>query len=120
MTWIYSQRSGILWHDTEEVGEGYAGKQGDCNNPWSDTKVGYGPIPRGLYRIGTAYKHPKLGSVTMNLTPVGHNAQGRTAFRIHGDSRTAPGSASEGCIVLPLAVRQSIADSNDKELFVGY
>jgi hypothetical protein len=56
----------------------------------------------------------------MNLSPIGHNAHGRTAFRIHGDSRLRPGTASEGCIVLPLAIRQKIADSNDKEIFVGY
>jgi hypothetical protein len=120
MTWIYSQRLGVLSHDTEEVGNGYAGKELDCNNPWSETKVGYGPIPRGLYKIGSSYKHPKLGSFTMNVTPVGHNAHGRTAFRIHGDSRLRPGAASEGCIILPLAIRQMISESNDKELFVGY
>jgi len=56
----------------------------------------------------------------MNLSPIGHNAHGRTAFRIHGDSGIRPGTASEGCIILPLAIRQKIADSNDKEIFVGY
>jgi hypothetical protein len=120
MTWLYSQSLGTISHDTEIVGEGYAGKELDCNNPWSETKKGYGPLPRGLYRVGPSYRHSKLGSVTMNLSPIGHNAHGRTAFRIHGDSRLRPGTASEGCIVLPLAIRQKIADSNDKEIFVGY
>lgn len=120
MTWFYSQSQGTLWHDTEEVGKGYSGKGIDCNNHGSESKIGYGPIPRGLYTIGSGYKHSKLGSVTMNLTPVGHNAHGRTAFRIHGDSSAHPGAASEGCIVLPLAVRQRIDESNDKELCVGY
>lgn len=120
MAWIYSQTLGTVWHDTEEVGIGYSGKEGGCNKPMSETKVGYGPIPRGLYRIGAAYKHPRLGSCTMNLSPVGHTAHGRTAFRIHGDSGRTPGAASEGCIILPLAIRKAIDNSNDKELFVGY
>jgi len=120
MAWIYSQSNGTISHDSHVIGKGYSGKELDCNNPWSEMKVGYGPIPRGLYRIGLSYKHPKLGSHTMNLVPVGHDANGRSAFRIHGDSRRCPGTASEGCIVLPLAIRQLIAESNDEELFVGY
>lgn len=54
----------------------------------------------------------------MVLSPDGHNAHGRTAFLIHGDSRTNPGNASEGCIVLPPAVRIRIAQSGDTTLEV--
>jgi hypothetical protein len=47
----------------------------------------------------------------LDLTPVGHKARGRTEFLIHGDSKTAPGDASEGCIILPPDVRKKIASS---------
>ena len=52
----------------------------------------------------------------MNLDPVGHNAHGRTHFRIHGNN--ASNDASEGCIVLPPAVRRLIAGSADNRLEV--
>jgi hypothetical protein len=77
-----------------------------------------GPIPRGRYRIGPQYAHPSKGPVTMALSPVGHTAQGRTHFLIHGDSIRHPGAASEGCIVLDRAARQAIAASGDTDLEV--
>jgi hypothetical protein len=49
----------------------------------------------------------------MTLTPVGHNAHGRTHFLIHGDSITDPGNASQGCIVLRKKLREAIAVSGD-------
>lgn len=54
----------------------------------------------------------------MNLDPVGHAAHGRTLFRIHGDSRLSPGTASEGCIILPRHVRAQISASGDIDLVV--
>jgi hypothetical protein len=44
-----------------------------------------------------------------DLTPDGHEAHGRTEFLIHGDSVDAPGTASEGCIILSPAIRKKIA-----------
>jgi hypothetical protein len=37
---------------------------------------------------------------------------------IHGDSINHPGDASEGCVVLSRAVRQTIAASGDTDLEV--
>ncbi len=52
----------------------------------------------------------------MNLDPVGHDALGRTDFRIHGDNVNH--DASHGCIILGPLIRRAIADSADKVLEV--
>ncbi|WP_267253478.1 tlde1 domain-containing protein [Noviherbaspirillum malthae] len=77
-----------------------------------------GPIPRGHYRIGRPYQSESKGPHVMNLDPGGHAAHGRTLFRIHGDSRMSPGTASEGCIILPRHVRAQISASGDIDLVV--
>ena len=77
-----------------------------------------GPIPRGQYTIGGAVDREDKGPVTMSLTPVGHNAHGRTSFLIHGRSRERPDDSSTGCIVLDRFERQSIAASGDTVLVV--
>jgi hypothetical protein len=43
---------------------------------------------------------------------------GRSAFFIHGDSRTRPGTASNGCIILSRPTRTAIDRSDDKVLVV--
>lgn len=123
MAWTYHQFSGRLEHDGRVIATGYSGYglRGE-NNPLWQTFQGYGPIPRGLYRISLPYHHPTHGVFTMNLTPVGHHALGRTGFQIHGDSKTKTylGMASEGCIILALPVRERIGLSADKTLAVGW
>ena len=109
---IYGQRTGTLWlrvaSDDTIVGRGYSGKKGTSrNNPQHEDKVGEGPIPKGVYRIGPAFKHRRLGPVAMQLHPLGHDARGRTGFYIHGDNRE--GDASTGCVILPAPVRKQIA-----------
>jgi hypothetical protein len=52
----------------------------------------------------------------MDLTPLGHNANGRSDFRIHGDNSTH--TASTGCIILPPHVRQQISASGDNVIDV--
>ncbi len=80
------------------------------NRPSMQTVPKVGPLPRGRYKIGPAYNHPKLGPITMNLTPQqGNQMYGRSEFRIHGDSIHSPGTASEGCLCLPPAARSYIA-----------
>ncbi|MDX1695713.1 MAG: hypothetical protein R3208_18245 [Ketobacteraceae bacterium] len=74
-------------------------------------------IPREEYQIGPSYKSGTgLGPVVMDLDPVGHNALGRTLFRIHGDNAT--GTASEGCIIMPRPVREKVSNSQDRILEV--
>jgi hypothetical protein len=77
-----------------------------------------GPIPKGLYSIGTPRNTSNRGPYVLDLTPKGHNALGRSEFLIHGDSIKNPGKASEGCIILPKLVREKIANSGDKVLKV--
>ena len=97
----YSQSTGQLTRNGETVGSGYSGRGAGRNNPALEHARHVVPIPRGQYQIGPAYAHPDKGPVTMNLSPMGHLAHGRTAFLIHGDTRTNPDDASEGCIILP-------------------
>jgi hypothetical protein len=43
---------------------------------------------------------------------------GRNGMLIHGDSRLAPGTASQGCIILDSASRSRIADHGGGTLTV--
>lgn len=95
---------------------GYAG--GDeghapegVNNPYLQDVPNVGPLPSGFYTIGKPYDHPKCGECFLPLTPASDNEMfGRGGFGIHGDLVSAPGQkkASDGCIILPLDVRQKI------------
>lgn len=118
MTWVYSQKKGNLKHNGVTISTGYSGHGEGKNNPKLETKKNVGPIPRGLYDIGLSYDHASKGPTTMGLTPVGHNACGRSDFLIHGDSIKYPGCASEGCIILNRDTRNKISDSKDKRLEV--
>lgn len=118
MPWTYHQNTGQLaWHN-QKIGVGYSGLGSGRNNPNEEKTRNVGPIPRGRYRIGPAHTHRTKGPWTMTLTPNGHTAHGRTAFLVHGDSRTNPGNASEGCIVLPPDIRIRMARSGDTVLEV--
>ena len=96
-------------------GTGYSGHAEGRNNPELEWKPNIGPIPRGRYKIGKPYFHPRLGPLTFNLEPMGHSACNRTDFRIHGNN--AANDASQGCIVLGRSLRSFIAsildDTND-------
>ena len=114
--WTYEQATGILSWQGRKIGRGYAGTGEGRNNPLLEGVRSVGPIPRGRYHIGKSYRHKSLGPVVMNLDPIGHDALGRTHFRIHGDSKD--GDASRGCIVLNRTLRERIRASGEKELNV--
>jgi len=118
--WSFSQSSGELSHDGVYVATGYAGNGDGKNNPVMQDVVGVGPLPQGKYTIeGPPYHHPHLGPCVMNLTPADDNEMfGRSLFRIHGDSKSDPGNASKGCIVLPRSVREQVWNSEDRYLEV--
>lgn len=79
---------------------------------------GIGPLPQGDYDIG-----PQQLNVTaagkhlphsMRLTPRPENHMfGRGGFIIHGDNSLGNQSASEGCPVMPLNIRNLIGGSGD-------
>jgi hypothetical protein len=120
MTWRYQQSTGDLYRDAAFVGTGYSGAGHTLaegrNNPAMEAVVGKGPIPKGMWKIGPAHDSPHTGPLTMNLDPVGHDAHGRSLFRIHGDNRDD--DASHGCIILARGMRGTIEMSGDTDLEV--
>lgn len=116
--YVYSQKTGILSLDGKEIARGYSGKGEGLNNPVKEKVRNVGPIPAGMWQIGKAFNHPRLGPVVMPLTPIGHDAQGRDDFLIHGDNAKMNMTASEGCIILDRAIRDKIANSKITKLKV--
>jgi hypothetical protein len=122
MPWVYKQSDGKIMRggaDGPLVGKGYSGKGSGKDNPSAQASPSFGPIPRGTYRVGSPFQHPHAGAYALRLTPIdGTYTFGRSGFLIHGDSRANPGDASDGCVVLPLTVRQQIWNSGDHILEV--
>ena len=118
--WTYIQRTGhLIDPDGELFASGYAGNGAGLNNPAMQFVVRIGPLPVGRYTIGEPYDHPRLGPLTVNLTPdAGNDMRGRAAFRIHGDNARGDRSASQGCIVTNRQTRQDIVDSDCDRLRV--
>lgn len=124
MSWLYSQKTGVIRKDAEVVGCGYAGNNlgaGQCkNNPDAQTVHNHGPLPRGIYEMQEPVEqHPTVGHFAIPLKPNENNQMfGRSAFYIHGDSSAHPGQASEGCIVAALAIRKRMWASDDHQVEV--
>jgi hypothetical protein len=119
MPFTYCVRSGNLYDPVgKHIATGYSGKFPYKNNPDGERIRDNGPIPKGRYLM-TLAQHSSHSPPVIALTPLGHDARGRTDFRIHGDRRTRPGYASEGCIVINgQHVRRSILNNADDELDV--
>ena len=80
-----------------------------------------GPLPQGIYSIGAALAigPGKTGRFVLALTPDPANQMfGRFGFYIHGDNPAQNFTASDGCIILSLAIREAVAASGDRELTV--
>lgn len=90
------------------MGRGYSGSGRYKDDPDSVAVHHLGPLPPGAYQIGVPYEHQELGPLTFDLTPKAGELHGRSEFRIHGDSKTHPGEASHGCIVLDHDLREEI------------
>lgn len=122
--WIWDQSAGELKRDGALVSKGYSGKGRGKNNPALEGVPGIGPIPKGNYKITQKYNSNNVGPYALRLEPMDggkpdiHDATGRGAFRIHGDSIRAPGTASKGCIILPRKIREKIWLSGDRSLRV--
>ena len=59
------------------------------------------------------------GPCVLRLEPSAQtDTRGRSGFLIHGDSKTQPGTASHGCIILPRVVREQVWQSGDRDLEV--
>lgn len=114
--WRYVQSTGALYGVAGLIGTGYSGHGEGRNNPAMEAVPRVGPIPAGLWAISNPHDSPHTGPFTLDLTPVGHDAHGRSAFKIHGDNKAH--DASAGCIVLFRAVRETIWNSGDHQLEV--
>ncbi len=119
MTHIYVQKTGQWIHHGKVIATGYSGLGADKNDPAAEGLPGQGPIPTGLWDIGTARSDAHLGPCVMPLTPCqGTETEGRSGFFIHGDSAAHPGQASHGCIILDHDTRALIANDPDRLLSV--
>lgn len=124
--WNYKQEPGDLLLNGEHVAFGYSGGGEGKNNPAMQEIHDVGPIPKGRYKIeiiadesGNPVDYEQKKAPVLRLVPDPANEMfGRAGFLIHGDSISAPGSASEGCIIMAHWVRQSIIQSTDTDLIV--
>jgi hypothetical protein len=122
--WTWKQSTGELSRGGVVVSRGYSGAARGRNNPSLQGVQGVGPIPVGAWRIVGRYDSQNVGPYVLTLHADDgklddvHAGTGRSAFRIHGDSIRAPGTASRGCIILPRAVRERIWQSGDRLLEV--
>lgn len=119
MSWTFEQRTGKLYDSTGAlVATGYAG--GNCgknpegiNNPDMQGIPKIGPLPVGIYTRGEVVMQSHLGPFAVPLIPDhSNNMLGRGDFYVHGDT-TPSGKASEGCIIMPRAVREEFYASTE-------
>ena len=118
---VFKIGAGELWavDDTSSVqtcqgtllGTAYAGNGDGINNPLATDEVMHGPLPVGLYTIGTPINKPmSVGVYALPLTPNPSNCMfGRSQFYIHGDNAQANHTASDGCIVAERTIREICA-----------
>jgi hypothetical protein len=123
--WEYAQGSGQLTYVDNQTGArspvvaGYSGHGPGLNNPAMQNVRNVGPIPQGVYDIGSQRDSLRTGRGVLDLSPrLGTNTFGRTDFQFHGDNSRGDQSASRGCIVVPRSVRDQINNSSDRELRV--
>jgi len=117
--WTYNQKTGVLSKDGETIAEGYSGFADGKNNPDKEKVENVGPIPKGIYEIGTPHDTQSHGPHVMALSPAADTETfGRGGFLIHGDSVADPGTASHGCIILARDVRDKISASGDCQIEV--
>ena len=121
--YVYEQATGSLYLDyggaLDLVAVGYSGSEaGDGkNNPSAQCERDIGPLPRGMYLIGSPVTGPSPFSLPLKPAPENEMC-GRGGFYIHGDSIAAPGRASHGCIILARPDREHIAASGVSDLRV--
>ena len=113
--WVYVQKTGELIAPDGEVLRGnYSGLGVGKNNPDAQHVVGIGPIPRGRYFMGAPFDSPEHGPHCIRLTPDAANEMfGRRGFLVHGDSISAPGMASKGCIIASRSTRLRMGAKRD-------
>jgi len=122
---IFEQSTGKMFDESGEcIAVGYAG--GNCgknpegvNNTTLQASHSIGPLPQGVYTLGTAVEGSHLGAFAIPLIPdSGNEMFGRSAFFCHGDNSFGNESASEGCIIMPPSIRHQIYGSPNAQIKV--
>lgn len=117
--WTFERAKGKLIAPTGTEFTAYSGHGVGVNNPALESVHDVGPIPSGLWDIGTPFNDAQHGPYAMHLTPHSNtNTFGRDGFLCHGDSITHPGQASLGCVIAAHDVRVMIWTSGDHVLRV--
>jgi hypothetical protein len=113
--WTYEQATGRLFdYNGDLVATGYSGAPAGKNNPLMQNVSKVGPLPRGLYTLQPPVNSHVHGPYAIPLAPSTGNVMfGRDAFMCHGDSKIEPGTASEGCIIMPFETRVKMWESKD-------
>jgi len=119
-SWTYIQETGELQQDGRPVATGYSGAGAGKNNPDLQDVHDVGPIPKGEWTIcGPPISTGEHGPYVLRLHPAQETETfGRSGFLMHGDSKAAPGTASQGCVILPRSVREEVWKSGDRDLKV--
>jgi len=119
--WTFEQATGRLFDDSgTHVATGYSGgaggKRSDAvNNPIMQSVKGVGPLPQGIYYLQDPVEHSHLGPYAIPLKPSNLNTMyGRDGFYCHGDNAKMDESASDGCIIMPRAVREEMYEATDQ------
>ena len=120
LAWAYSQTTGELQQDGKHVAKGYSGFGPGKNNPEMEQVHNVGPISAGDWKIvGPPVNTEAHGPFVLRLEPAPETQTfGRAGFLVHGDSKEFPGSASQGCVILPRSVREQVWNSGDADLKV--
>ena len=123
--WTFKVTAGTILNPEGALVTSHAYAGGNCgknpegvNNPAKVMVKDIGPLPPGLYTMGTPVEHSRLGPFAIPLTPDPANVMyGRGGFFCHGD--TVPsGNASEGCIIAARFVRDQMWASADHQIQV--
>lgn len=122
--WTFENGTGKLLDPNGTLVEiGYAGgnlgrNPEGINAPLYQYTPLIGPLPVGLYTMGTAVEGTHLGPLAIPLTPdPANDMRGRSGFFCHGDT-TPSGRASEGCIIMSRKTREMLCNSQDRQIQV--
>lgn len=124
--WSYDQSTGRLSHDGIVIAIGYSGHLDGKNNPAMESHSSLGPCPRGMFTLelikdasGVPCDYEEKRAPVFRLIPDASTEMfGREGFLMHGDSITAPGTASLGCIVVSHDARFDVMISEDTRIQV--
>jgi hypothetical protein len=121
----YYQASGVFIIDLNHMGNSnvwafehvccYAGKGPTSatgyNNPEMEHIQCGGPLPCGFYDVKAPVDNPKTTGPFSLALSAWRPLYGRDGFFIHGDNAHINKTASDGCIVMPLAFRSTVWES---------